>query len=266
MKSMAEITIMGRTAEEWAALQDVRPGVCSACQTERDYISPAGLCDECMEKKARRARIVDVIARLPLALRSARLEDLRHNYPDGRPAPKITEVKRRIQEGWAQRESLYIHGPSGGGKSTMMAAAFIQLARAGQDVWWISDRSFFDSLKAGWKQGGQDAEVIDSLVWYARSGALFIDDLGTKDPGRWALEVLDALVSSLYESRPVCLWVSSNYNYPALARRLLVIPSGATKAEVEEANTAVERVVSRIFEMMTPLEVPTGGNWRMGGV
>ena len=267
MKSIADV--IGKTPEEVEAALNkfMAPenvgGVCKRCQRQVDYLAPAGYCEDCLGVEDRKRAFLAKVDRLPQALQRARMEDLANTYPNGDTVTGLDRLKIELTQARINRRSVYLHGAPGSGKTTLMAAVYVQMARAGLDVWWMDGKSYFDQIKAAYKSGAGDAEVVDRLVWYATHGALFLDDLGTKAPGGWALEMTEALVHRLYENRgSACVWISSNFSLEQLIHRLRAPQEGAGAQEEAIAEMIVERVISRMVEMMTVAQSPAR-NWRL---
>jgi DNA replication protein DnaC len=233
---------------------------CKQCGGEGNDVGPALVCQACRDKNQ---RIQSAIGRLPTSLRGMKWWEIWENSGSGAPLGNMVDVKYHLLSAYPKRRSVYLHGGSGCGKTSLFAAMYRRAAVADIPVRWTHSQGFYDLLKAGYQAGRGDADLISELVYTARTGILFIDDLGVKNPGAWAVEALETLIQRLYEERgETCVWISSNYSLARLTRRLLVTGPGDDAVARENAVIAVERVVSRIREMTQEIEL-TAPNWRM---
>jgi DNA replication protein DnaC len=163
------------------------------------------------------------------------------SYPTNNAARAI--VAKAVGN-WDFRQSLFLYGPYGIGKTGLMVAALRHVAimyaeqHPGATMRFASAPQLFRDLRAGYADESY-TRVLDTAT---SSSLLALDDLGAEKPTEWVKEQLYLIVNERYDSnRPI--WITSNLTLDELEDRI------------------GERVVSRLSEMCALLPL-SGKNLR----
>jgi DNA replication protein DnaC len=147
----------------------------------------------------------------------------------------ICRAYRDAPHGW-----IYLYGPTGVGKSHLLAATVRALAEGGDTVAYASEPELMRYLRAGWKRR-QEAGLDDDptttderIVHLQNVGVLAIDDIGTEHRGKsdqsWCDSQLFSILHPRYQfERPTLL--SSNLRLADIESRLRSRIDGRTKPE-----------------------------------
>jgi len=200
-------------------------------------------CVECGERLARdfEAELRDLDRSERIASRIRRLEEdlgprLARYSLDSFPAGRGEALQ--AAERWLEGRlagatvNLYLHGPTGEGKTGLAVGVARRLAETGQAVRFVVGRDWLDDVRrASFERRDSTAEDLAR-----EADVLVLDDLGTERSTPFALERLLSLVDFRYrQERPTV--VTSN-----LAPSELVLELN----KLDE--TAGERIVSRLVE------------------
>jgi len=168
------------------------------------------------------------------------------NDPNGAAAlATVREYLSWVKEG--ARQSLYIYGPPGVGKSGLAWSIVEQCPDA---IRWVNTRALLADAKAQLTRGGH---VIPHplLVADPNVDIVVLDDLGVDKPTAFLADLTGRLVEALY-LRGTGFITTSNFSPPQLATRL----------DVGEPM-AGRRIVSRIVQGATTLKLDRP-NLRLG--
>lgn len=208
---------------------------CNACRAELELIESCQI----FEEAQRRARIPEKLrcwsmTRVLAAGRSEEWGPYRNRLMDHEDHLGITswnvEAAKRIRD-WspATSTSLYVGGPVGGGKSTLLAARANDLLRKGTDLAWVAEAEMLQARP----------QLREALMTRAISASvLVIDDLGvTSALNRWQRDFMEQLFVRRYrDNRPVM--ISAN------------LPLQAQGKAHSIARQYGARVASRLVEML----------------
>lgn len=143
-----------------------------------------------------------------------------------------------------------LHGPTGNGKSGLLAGAFVHAWRRGLRGFWLSERTYIAALRAQMDDKSVKAPTLGQI--FNDRDFVVIDDLGVTDNAtEWHHDRMEDLVCHAYDKR-VALWASTNRDPDDLK----------TRAGLKRAVGA--RSFDRLEETTTTLEV-AGGSWRREG-
>lgn len=230
-----------------------------------------GACDECVEKLNRERVRFEDRGLIEARLQSSRLPKRTWNLsldPDcvehGKQGDTPESFARRCQAlgkvgitranralaAWlgAWRPEIggswvYVTGPVGTGKTTLLTARVADLAREGESVLWLSESAL-------WRFRAGDVAFYDLLDRASRAPVLMLDDFGsTRRPAPWRVDVIEGLIGERYDRR-----------LPTL------ISSNLTLDEVGSPDLYGLRVADRLSEMIggepLKLEASDVGSWR----
>jgi DNA replication protein DnaC len=154
-------------------------------------------------------------------------------------------IIQRVKAG----QGLYLHGNTGSGKTTALAAlAMSYIVEASKTALRTGQRSVqmvlflnIPELLAGIKRGFDDPDVAavwaQKLVLARKVPLLILDDIGAEKPTEWARERLTEIIGARYDNERTTL-ISSNLTLP----------------ELKEHIDPIGRITSRISGMTIPIE------------
>jgi predicted ATPase len=148
------------------------------------------------------------------------------------------------------KRSIFLTGPVGGGKTTLLVAALNGLMWRGIPVVYLPESQLYERLRSLMR--APRGKGLDIVGVASRCRVLALDDLGTTEALRpWQRDAIEAIICARYDaSLPVL--VTSN---------LEVTSSDARRTTI--ASLHGERVASRLAEMTGRQMVPLlGFNWR----
>lgn len=186
---------------------------CRRCERQVPEIHyPEFLCTDCrhivnIERNLARAKL-----QLPEKYRGAafeRIEDLGN----------IAIVKKRLLKAADERESLYVYGPYGAGKTVLTAALFLELARRPVKVRWRRMIDALGDMRSQVTDGGNPDYILEALYRASKAGALFIDDLGAERVTDWVEDRIYGFIDRV-TSNYGWIVITSNYDLGELAQRL----------------------------------------------
>jgi len=80
----------------------------------------------------------------------------------------------KVKQGGTHKNSVFLHGPRGTGKTGLLVPIFMSMARAGTDCLFVPYLSFMRLVRAGYELGDANEKIERAMD----AGLLFIDDLG----------------------------------------------------------------------------------------
>lgn len=154
------------------------------------------------------------------------------------------------------RRSVFLTGPVGGGKTTLVAAALVDLMWAGTTAVYLPEADLYARLRRIAAQprerpansflGAGTSREVDILAVAKATPVLALDDLGAAERlEAWQRDAIEALVCARYD-RALPMLITSNYDLRQIA------------------NLHGERVASRLSEMCRQQVQLTGYDWRTG--
>ena len=154
-------------------------------------------------------------------------------------------LARRLRAEAARPTSVYVVGPVGSGKTTIIAAAVVAMVSAGVEVLYITESDLWERSREERRRQAKGAGSI--LYAAARVRVLVIDDFGSCEDGRdWQYDAMETLVGRRYDHRLHTLFTS---NVPLTSVEGIYGP----------------RVSTRLYEMCRGDQVLLAGvNWRTG--
>jgi len=144
-------------------------------------------------------------------------------------------------------QGLFIHGPTGSGKSYLMGCIANYLC-SHMSVKYLVYADFLDSLRATFNSretGSSEQQLIDEVK---NVGLLLLDDLGVEKPTEFSLKNLAQIIDYRYRNC-LPLVVTSNFTLDELIRR-------------SQADLYGERIVWRLSECCTNM-LELKGNLRL---
>lgn len=198
----------------------------------------------CQEAQRQARRVERLFAQAGI---SRRYVGRKLNSFDPALQPAGARVAHRYVEQWERLRNegtngLYLAGPTGTGKTHLVAAILQELVEQGVPVLFQAVPDLLDLLRPG---SGSPEQVAERLQAVKTTELIALDDLGAERETPWATERLYVIINARYNARLPTL-VTSN------------VPP-----EELEVHTGWERLVSRILEMCH-LVILDGADYRKG--
>jgi DNA replication protein DnaC len=221
-----------KPAKEFKPYEFIQPDKpCPKCGGTDFYIN--GKCIPCHEEKSDpelEDHYTTMLNKLPAKLRELEMKDLEKS-------PELISMKSLIKQSAEKKDSVYLHGGVGNGKTSIMALLYKHQARQGVFVDWANVPNLMESIRRGYGNGD---DIIGRLTDAGANGTLFLDDLGAervkKDAGvSFVEEQLYRLINGIYERNGQVMIISN-------------------KKPSEIAEQVGDRIVSRLVEMCVQVE------------
>lgn len=193
---------------------------CPVCQ-DTGVVEQAGKLADCVCNQARRAQLLQRRANLPPRIANATFAAANFALyaPEHRAqAKKIYSYVQKFARGLnsASGQGLFIHGPTGSGKTYLLGCIANELLTA-MSVRYMVYADFLDSLRATFNRGSEDSEW-ELVEGVKNVDLLLLDDLGVERPTEFAMKHLAQIIDYRYRNlKP--LVVSSNFTITELIRR-----------------------------------------------
>lgn len=165
-------------------------------------------------------------AHLPKIFAEKRFRDFKGSPENERALSKAWELVRSPKGSGG----LYLHGPSGTGKTFLVSLIGRGLLLQNVPVRFTSCGDFLETLRQS-----LHGAMKEEFAKVAHSPVLILDDLGAEQPTSWGLEQLFRLLDTRYKENLRTL-ITSNWTLPALKARW---------SRTTDATTA-SRLISRI--------------------
>jgi len=186
---------------------------CRLCNKKTADLNLPGLyCRECAAEDERRKNLAAAVMQLPEIYRCASFGRIENRG-------NILKIRRALLGAMEKRLSVYLYGDVGSGKTLLMAATFLELARRGVKVKWTSMYDALGEMRSAMHDGLNPDEILFDLYLAARKGALFIDDLGAERVTDWCEDRVYGLINQLVANEG-WLFVNSNFSFGEMAQRL----------------------------------------------
>ena len=147
------------------------------------------------------------------------------------------------------RQSLYISGGAGTGKTFLAAILAQELMKAGKSVLFVDVPTLLDNLRKTFNKSSDSDTTLDEMMKaLSTADVLILDDMGVENPTAWVAERVYLIVNDRYNTdKPVI--VTSNLSLGALINRFADEITGT-------------RIVSRLQQMCKLAEI-TGSDRRL---
>ena len=149
-----------------------------------------------------------------------------------------------------EKNSLYLYGPMGTGKTHLAASVANELIAKGQPVICMTAREIFTRIRNTFKR--DEFTELEIMQTYMEAPLLIIDDLGKETATEWSTSTLFQIINMRYEAMMPTI-ITTNYSMPDLIGRLT--PRGSSD-QITAAAT-----VDRLREMCRSYQI-TGDSWR----
>lgn len=150
-----------------------------------------------------------------------------------------------------EKNSLFITGSKGTGKTHLAAAVANKLLADGIPVLFITMIDLLAKIKATFNAETTSASEAKLMQLYKNVDLLIIDDMGKELPTPWALAKMYEIINARYEDYKPMI-ITSNYTAEELVRRLTPKDGDSMTADA---------TVDRILEMTYTVPV-AGESWR----
>lgn len=164
------------------------------------------------------------------------------DYTETAENKKAVEAARWILD--SEKESIYLYGPKGTGKTMLASIVTNELIRHGKPVLFSSVPELMADIRASFKTDNT-ADVIDSIK---QAAVLILDDLGAERATEWVGEQIFSIINARYENNRQTI-ITSNYTPDELMLHFA-------------DKTQGERIISRIYGMCVRVNI-LGKDWRM---
>lgn len=150
-----------------------------------------------------------------------------------------------------EKNSLFITGSKGTGKTHLAAAVANKLLAGGTPVLFITMIDLLAKIKATFNAETTSASEAKLMQLYKNVDLLIIDDMGKELPTPWALAKMYEIINARYEDYKPMI-ITSNYTAEELIKRLTPKDGDSMTASA---------TVDRILEMTYTVPV-AGESWR----
>lgn len=187
---------------------------CTKCGVHTGDVYPGGVCSVCHERAERARAVASAMLQLPPTYRGKK-------WTDVETVGNLAYVKSWVDSSSRERKGIYLHGPTGSGKTLLTAVAFGYVAWRGVPVRWIRMVDLLTSIRRAYDPGAQTSDdgVISSLAYYAQIGILMVDDFGAERMTGWVEEKVYDLIDRIYGNGG-CLWLTSNLSLDDMSQRV----------------------------------------------
>ncbi len=246
--------VVGRTAR---ARRCACQADCPRCGESGYVMVPSGgtaMAQPCSCRHlAERLHLFDQIG-IPAAVARASFETFKIWSPDHAAARAIAEDFARKFRRDAPTKGFLFHGPPGGGKTHLLAAALRWLAlEKGIPSRYVEFMLLLSDIKAGFDSGRSHMEILRPLLAVP---VLAIDELGKERGTPWEQSMLDELISRRFNSGLATLFAT---NYGLVPRAAAEGPGPVVRTRTAdfqrdaEAMTLAQRVGDRIYSRLNEM-------------
>lgn len=217
------------------------------------YLERCGLCGV-IKLKVKRYNNAKIPSRYANALRS---DDIIVGSHDSHQSQyEAIEYVNSFISKYPEEKGFLLMGGPGIGKTSLAVGAVTQLTLQKAVECVFTDFFFLlGDLRKSYQERSSENEIIEPLI---NAEVLVIDEMGKGRSSKWERDILDQLISKRYNSSKKIL-VTTNY----VARDSLPKKYANKTTEILEDRVG-ERIVSRLYEMCTPLYIQ-GSDYRKYG-
>lgn len=185
-------------------LSDDDEWLCKKCGCR--MMTPLSTCERCYPETELK------LIGIPVRYLSSSLDNFSGN------ADLVDFVRQLVSR---EPKSVFLSGPTGCGKTHLVAAMVRDLVQHGRisrsKAGFVSTVDFLIEAKATFGQDGRSEE--DILLKYTRPALLILDDLGAEKQSDWAATLLYALIDRRYRDMKIT-FITSNMDLDAIEQQL----------------------------------------------
>lgn len=225
---------------------------CQQCQ-DTGLVLSQGSYLPCPCVEAKRTNFFRQQANLPLRYALADFCTVKFDVYEPELRPQAKKIYNYVKKFCAELKNkkgsdrgLYIHGPTGSGKSYLLGCVVNYLIDS-MSVRYLVYADFLDQIRASFNRDAQETEQ-ELMEAVKKVDLLLLDDLGTEKPSEFSLKYLAQIVDYRYRNlKPMV--VTSNFTLKELIER-------------SKTDLYGERIVWRLGEMCSNL-IELKGNLRI---
>ncbi len=186
-----------------------------------------------------------------VALRKSKAYNAAKRYADSFPIMLPTKDERgKVTPPAKERNSLFISGTKGTGKTHLAASIANQLIHGGTPVICMTMIDLLTRIKQTFDRPGEATEA-EIMRIYEEVPLLIIDDIGTEQPTTWGITQIYTIINARYEAYMPII-ITTNYSGENLIRRMT--------PDRDDGVTAA-KIISRLTEMCFGIEM-IWDDWR----
>lgn len=186
-----------------------------------------------------------------VAIRKSKAYNAAKRYADSFPIMLPTKDEcGKVTPPAKERNSLFISGTKGTGKTHLAASIANQLIHGGTPVICMTMIDLLTRIKQTFDRPGEATEA-EIMRIYEEVPLLIIDDIGTEQPTTWGITQIYTIINARYEAYMPII-ITTNYSGENLIRRMT--------PDRDDGVTAA-KIISRLTEMCSGIEM-IWDDWR----